>query len=128
MAPTSGEQLRFARQLRRRMTHAETLLWNALRRNGLSGFHFRRQVPLGRYVVDFLCAAERLIVELDGAPHERAAQQAHDAVRDDWLRAEGYTILRLPNALVMGGGNISLDMIATEAERLKSVRVGKVRD
>lgn len=128
MAPTSGEQLRFARQLRRRMTHAETLLWNALRRNGLAGFHFRRQVPIGRYVVDFLCAAERFIVELDGAPHDREAQQAHDAARDDWLRAEGYTILRLPNELVTGGGNIPLQKIAAEAERLKRARVGKVRD
>ena len=105
------------------MTHAETLLWNALRRNGLSGFHFRRQVPIGRYVVDFLCATERLVVELDGAPHESEAQQAHDRARDGWLRSQGYTILRLPNDLVIGGGNIPLDMIAAEAQRLKRLRV-----
>ncbi len=128
MAPVSGEQLKFARKLRRQMTHAETLLWNALRRNGLSGFHFRRQVSIGRYVVDFLCAAERLIIELDGAPHEREAQQVHDIARDDWLRSEGYAILRLPNDLVIGGGNIPLDMIVAEAQRLKRLRVGKVGD
>ena len=127
MAQASSEHLRFARQLRRRMTHAETLVWNALRRNGLSGFHFRRQVPIGRFVVDFLCAPERLIVELDGAPHEREEQQAHDAARDEWLRAEGYTILRLKNDLVIGGGDIPLQMIAAEAERLKRLRLCRER-
>lgn len=58
--------LTFACALRRRMTYAESLLWNALRRNGLAGLHFRRQAPIAPYIADFLCARERLIVELDG--------------------------------------------------------------
>ena len=120
--PVSSKPLALARLLRRRMTYAETLLWNALRRNGLAGLHFRRQAPIGPYIADFLCASERLIVELDGAPHEKPEQQAHDRARDAWLRRNGYVVLRLPNDLVIGGGNIPLDMIRDEVERIRAGR------
>jgi len=53
------------------MTRAEAMLWRSLRGGALDGLKFRRQVPIGRYVVDFLCVKHRLAVELDGAPHDR---------------------------------------------------------
>jgi very-short-patch-repair endonuclease len=101
----------FARRLRRETTQAETILWRSLRGSQLDGVKFRRQAPIGRYVVDFLCVAHRLIVELDGPPHDSEARRQHDAVRDSWLREHGYRILRVPNETVIGGGNIVLDLI-----------------
>jgi very-short-patch-repair endonuclease len=61
----------FARYLRRNMTGVERLLWSRLRRRQQGGFKFRRQVPLGPYVVDFACYAARVVVEVDGPGHER---------------------------------------------------------
>jgi very-short-patch-repair endonuclease len=72
---------------------------------------FRRQVPVGNYVADFLCIEHRLIVELDGRSHENEDQRRHDAVRDQWLREQCYHVLRLDNDLVIGGGNIPLERI-----------------
>ncbi|WP_244594542.1 endonuclease domain-containing protein [Methylosinus sporium] len=72
---------------------------------------FRRQVPVGNYVVDFLRVELRLIVELDGRPHEQEDQRRHDAIRDRWLCEQGYQVLRLDNDLVIGGGNIPLERI-----------------
>jgi very-short-patch-repair endonuclease len=101
----------FARRLRREATQAETILWGALRGSQLDGKKFRRRAPIGRYVADFLCVAHRLIVELDGPPHDSEARRQHDALRDSWLCDHGYRILRVPNETVIGGGNIVLDQI-----------------
>ena len=111
-ARVSQNRTAFARKLRRDMTQAEAILWRSLRGGGLDGMKFRRQVPIGRYVVDFLCVEHRFAVELDGAPRSTAsAQKNHDAFRDARLREHGYRVLRLRNELVIGGGNIPLDMI-----------------
>jgi very-short-patch-repair endonuclease len=103
------------------MTTAETILWRSLRGSSLDGLKFRRQVPIGNYVVDFLCVEHSLIVELDGPPHEKDEQRHHDAVRDEWLQRHGYRILRFENEIVIGGGNIPLDRIRaavrTEVDR-----------
>ncbi len=105
------DQLSFARKLRREDTRAEELLWNSLRKSQLEGLKFRRQVPIGPYIVDFLCIAHRLIVELDGVVHLRPEQVLHDTKRDQWLRSQGYTVLRISNDLVISGGNIPLEQI-----------------
>ena len=89
------DQLTFARQLRSAQTDAEALLWSRLRAKRLFGLKFRRQQPVGPYVVDFFCAEKKLIVELDGGQHQEQAE--YDASRDVWLRAEGYTVLRYWN-------------------------------
>ncbi len=107
----SENQLAFARKLRREDTKAEEILWNSLKSSQLDGLKFRRQVPIGIYVVDFLCIRHRLIIELDGVVHEAPEQITHDARRDAWLRIKGYTILRIHNDLVIAGGNIPLEMI-----------------
>ena len=89
-------QLDRARQARRNMTAAETMMWRALRDRGI-GAKFRRQVTIGPYIADFVCIDARLIVEIDGATHERPGRQIYDAGRDEWLRAQGWHVLRFPN-------------------------------
>ena len=88
-----------ARTLRTHPTDAERLLWRHLRLRQLNGAKFRRQQPLGPYVVDFVCLEKRLIVEVDGGHH--AAQVEHDAQRAAWLEAEGFRVLRFWNTEVL---------------------------
>ncbi|MFI5016140.1 MAG: endonuclease domain-containing protein [Hyphomicrobiales bacterium] len=106
----TDHQLARARHLRREMTRAETILWRCLRDRGI-GAKFRRQVPIGPYVGDFVCVGARIIVELDGPPHEKSEQQTHDRRRDQWLRAKGWCVLRFSNDLVIGDGEIVLQEI-----------------
>jgi len=80
-----------ARQLRRNPTDAERWLWRKLRFWQLDGFKFRRQQPLGRYIVDFVCLEKRLVVEVDGGQHAEVAK--YDSDRDTWLREQGFVIL-----------------------------------
>jgi very-short-patch-repair endonuclease len=110
-ARVNKERTALARSLRRKMTTAEEILWRALRGKRCDDLKFRRQVPIGRYVVDFLCVEHRFIVELDGAPQEKLEQQDHDAPRDAYLSAQGYRILRINNEIVIGGGDIALKII-----------------
>ena len=84
-----------SRNLRKRQTDAENLLWRHLRGNQLEGLRFRRQHPLGRYIVDFICLEKRLVLEIDGGQH--AVEQDKDIERDNWLRTEGYRVLRFWN-------------------------------
>ena len=84
----------FARELRRRQTDAERLLWSRLRDRRLLGWKFRRQVPLERYIVDFYCHERRLVVELDGGQHLGCVA---DIERDAWLKAQGLQVLRFWN-------------------------------
>jgi very-short-patch-repair endonuclease len=82
-----------ARSLRSNMTDAELRLWTRLRAHRLDGLSFRRQVPIGCYIADFVCLAERLIIEVDGGQHG----SSRDEVRDAWLRSQDFTILRFWN-------------------------------
>jgi very-short-patch-repair endonuclease len=83
-----------ARALRKSMSDAESKLWQELRLRQLDGVRFRRQHPIGRYIVDFVCLEKRLIVEVDGEQHTQEAHIAHDERRDRWLSAEGYRVMR----------------------------------
>jgi very-short-patch-repair endonuclease len=87
-----------ARAMRREPTEVERRLWSRLRGHRLAGFKFRRQVPVGPYIVDFLCAAQRLVIELDGGQH---AESDRDRSRDAWFEARGYRVLRFWNTDVM---------------------------
>ena len=87
-------KVQFAKHLRRTMTDVEVKLWVALRDRRFENFKFRRQVPIGKYIVDFVCQEKKLIVELDGSQHEGSV---HDQVRDAWLRSVGYKTLRFWN-------------------------------
>ncbi|MCR6673387.1 endonuclease domain-containing protein [Devosia ginsengisoli] len=90
-----------ARELRKRMPAPEARLWNALRELRALGFHFRRQVPLGRYYADFACHARRLVIEVDGDTHGTDAATHHDAHRDRFIASQGYRIIRIGNDDVM---------------------------
>jgi very-short-patch-repair endonuclease len=83
--------------LRQRATPAEVRLWKALERLPIPGSHFRRQVPIGPYVVDFACLSARLVVELDGGHHSDPDQARRDAMRTAWLETEGFRVLRFWN-------------------------------
>jgi very-short-patch-repair endonuclease len=87
-----------ARQFRKRPTRSEAILWQALRDGRLGGRRFRRQQPFGPFVVDFFCASERLVVEVDGPVHE--TQREADALRQQLLESLGLRFLRVPAALV----------------------------
>jgi len=88
-----------ARRLRTHPTETERLLWRHLRLRQLGGYKFRRQQPVGQYIVDFICLEKRLIVEVDGGQH--AEQAESDSQRTRWLEAEGFRVLRFWNTEVL---------------------------
>lgn len=90
-----SQTLKFARQLRHNQTDAEKLLWSKLRNRTLNGCKFRRQIPVGTYIVDFLCQDAMLIIELDGGQH--AEQQNYDQRRTHWLESQGFRVMRFWN-------------------------------
>ena len=83
-----------ARALRKQLTPAETALWSLLRDRRLATTKWRRQTPLGAYILDFVCFEHRLIVECDGSQH---AESVRDGVRDAWLASQGFRVLRFWN-------------------------------
>jgi very-short-patch-repair endonuclease len=96
--------IRRARRLRRNPSATERLLWDRLRQRRLDGLKFRRQMPMGPYVLDFVCLRHRLILEADGPFHD----PIRDAERDAWLTAKGFRVLRFSNREIQG----SLDLVA----------------
>ncbi|MBL0936736.1 MAG: endonuclease domain-containing protein [Rhizobiaceae bacterium] len=98
----------FARTMRREPTEAEDRIWHELRGRRLDRIKFRRQVPIGRYVVDFVCLEAMLVVELDGSQH---AESAHDMVRDAELKTRGFRVLRFWNDDVLRDMNGVCDTI-----------------
>jgi very-short-patch-repair endonuclease len=90
-----------AKQLRRTMTRAETLLWRHLKAKRLAGLGFRRQSPMGNYIADFVAHSCKLVVEVDGESHDFESRLRHDNRRDEWFRSRGYRVLRFTNDDVM---------------------------
>ena len=85
--------LRFAKSMRRQPTDAEAAMWKMLRGGRILGHKFKRQQPIGDYIVDFVCFERRLVIEIDGGQHSESA----DRERSRWLRAKGFAILRFWN-------------------------------
>lgn len=97
--PGEGALLKYrARQMRREPTDAEKKLWYALRDRRFASWKFRRQVPQGSYIADFLCFEAKLVIEVDGGQH---SENRSDEIRDTWLRKKGYTIQRFWNSDVL---------------------------
>ncbi|MCD6552806.1 MAG: endonuclease domain-containing protein [Anaerolineae bacterium] len=90
-----------ARALRQQSTDAEKLLWRYLRAKQLGGAKFRRQEPIGKYIVDFVCFSHRLVIELDGGQHAQPRERLSDQQRDAWLREQGFKVLRFWNGDVL---------------------------
>lgn len=98
-----------ARSLRQPQTPAEQTLWAFLRNAQLEGYKFRRQRPIGSYIVDFYCARRKLIVEVDGDSH--AQQVDYDNERSAWLESRGYRVIRFQNSDIRMNLNAVLQSI-----------------
>ena len=103
-----------AKKLRASTTPHERILWRALRELPLDGSHFRRQAPIGPYVVDFFCPAKRLILEIDGGHHNEDATAERDRNRQKWLESEGYRVVRFWNSEITTDLNAVLERIYVE--------------
>jgi very-short-patch-repair endonuclease len=103
-----------AKKLRSNTTPHERSLWRALKEIPVAGTHFRRQAPIGPYVVDFFCPAAQLIIELDGGHHNDDETAKRDRERQLWLEREGYRVIRFWNSEIMGDLNAVLERIYVE--------------
>ena len=106
-----------ARKLRRSMTSAERMLWHELRDRRLCGAKFKRQRPIGNYIVDFVCDEAKLIIEIDGGQHGFDATKADDFVRTRWLEARGFRVIRFWNPDVLENIEGVLNAISEELTR-----------
>ena len=108
--------------MRRGLTPPEARLWACLKGGKLGGFKFRRQHPIGPYILDFYCAAARLAVEVDGAIHEQDGQAAHDLRRTAWLAAQKIDVVLLSALSVRDGLDEILMFLAGEVRARSSER------
>jgi very-short-patch-repair endonuclease len=90
----TAEKIARARELRQGDNQAEATLWNELKAKKLGGYKFVRQMPIGPYFADFACRGQKLVVELDGSQH---AESSYDRRRDEFMRGEGFSVLRFWN-------------------------------
>jgi very-short-patch-repair endonuclease len=111
-----------ARALRKAMTLPEVLLWTALRKRQAGGLRFRRQHPIGPYVLDFYCEDLRIAVEVDGEVHSRAGHPERDARRDRWLQAQGVSTVRLPAAEVLRSPDDAASTVLAQAGEIAYLR------
>ncbi|MFA4893131.1 endonuclease domain-containing protein [Brevundimonas sp.] len=105
-----------ARDPRKRRTHAENILWQALRASRLDGFRFRRQHPIDRYFADFACESIKLVIELDGGVHDDDDRQLNDYHRQQAIESLGWSVLRFPNTEVTGSLPTVLAAIRAQAK------------
>lgn len=101
-----------ARELRKNATDAELKLWAHLRLRQIGGYKFRRQHPLGPFIVDFTCLEKKLIIEVDGGQHDEL--KFYDAKRDRWLEDKGFKVLRFWNNEVLLDIEVVMGVIANE--------------
>jgi very-short-patch-repair endonuclease len=113
--PDYRKRMRNARRLRGDSTDAERALWRRLRDRRLEGRKFRRQVPMGRYIVDFFCLEAKLIVEVDGGQHDW--ERAKDEVRTQYLESLGFRVIRFWNNDVLGNITGVLEQILIALKR-----------
>jgi very-short-patch-repair endonuclease len=90
-----------AQELRRNPTEAERKLWPHLRLRQLGGHRFRRQHPLGKYIVDFVCLGKRIVIEVDGGQHDEQTHILYDKERTEWIERQGFRVLRFWDHEVM---------------------------
>ncbi|MET0191973.1 MAG: DUF559 domain-containing protein [Hyphomicrobiaceae bacterium] len=114
-----------ARGLRRRHTNAEVRLWSRLRNRQLGDLKFRRQVPRGKFVADFLCDEAMLILEIDGSQHDVAPSK--DEVRSVYLESLGYLVMRFRNYDVLQNTDHVLDHICAVADERRKAPSSALR-
>ena len=115
-----------ARGLRKRLTPQEVKLWVKLRELKAHGFRFRRQAPIGPYIVDFVCYGQKLIIEADGSQHGMPVHAQHDRERDRFLTDQGFQVLRFWNSDI--GANLAgvMDTISIALRSPHPDRLGPV--
>jgi very-short-patch-repair endonuclease len=111
-----------ARANRRRMTDAEMRMWFRLRPMRSHGMAFRRQSPIGAYIIDFECRRAQLCIEVDGAQHGMSSAMEYDTERTAWLKTQGYEVLRFTNHDVLKHTDIVIDQIIETAKRRIAAR------
>jgi very-short-patch-repair endonuclease len=99
--PVAGLNRFRAKSMRSEMTDAERTLWMRLRAHRLNGLSFRRQTPIGPFIVDFVCHQLNLVIELDGGQHATDDETERDLKREQWLQSKGYRVLRFWNSDVL---------------------------
>jgi len=109
-----------ARSLRRELTPAERIVWYGLRAHRLEGASFRRQTPIGPYIVDFVSHTTKLIVEIDGGQHFEDGHAARDRKRDTYLATKGFRVLRFSNHDVMTNRTGVLEAIAEAVQKARA--------
>jgi len=102
-------------------------LWRALKEIPMDGTHFRRQAPIGSYIVDFFCPAKRLIIELDGGHHNDDGTAKRDRKRQLWLEQEGYRVIRFWNSEVTGDLTAVLERIYVELYGSREAEIGPLK-
>jgi len=104
-----------ARERRNNLTDAERCLWQKRKRRQIAGVKFRRQQPMGHFIVDFVCFERRVIVEVDGGQH--AEKRYYDEQRTRWLEAQGYRVLRFWNNDVLGNTEAVAEAVLDAVEK-----------
>ncbi len=89
------EMIKRARELRKNMTDAEKKIWQSIRKRQILGNKFRKQVPIGPYIADFVCFEKKMIVEIDGGQHK--AQEGYDQKRTEFFQSRGFQVIRFWN-------------------------------
>ena len=107
-----------AKHLRKRLTDAERVLWNRLRARQIEGVKFRREEPIDNYIVDLVCFENRLIIEVDGGQH--ATEKNKDIDRDNYLKKNGFRVLRFWNSEVFTNMDGVLEMIRINCTKIPS--------
>ena len=105
-----------ARVMRKHPTPAEAILWQRLRHRRVGGYHFRRQHPIVRYIVDFYCAEAKLVIEVDGSVHDEPDHDEYDVERQAFLEELGLRVLRFHNREVLRGIDEVVKAIANELQ------------
>jgi len=116
-----------AKKLRANTTPHERKLWLALKELPAQGTHFRRQAPIGPYIVDFFCTAKRLIIEVDGGHHSNDDIARHDRERQLWLEQQGYRIVRFWNSDIDGDVTAVLERIYVELYGSRAAEVSPLK-
>ena len=97
-----NSQIEKSRELRKNMTSQERKLWNIIRNRQFFGYRFRRQFPIGEYIVDFICREKKIIIEIDGGQHNEKQNIEYDNKRTEYLNSEGYQVVRFWNSEIDG--------------------------
>ena len=92
-----NNQIEKSRELRKNMTVQERKLWNIIRNRQFFGYRFRRQFPIGQYIVDFVCREKKIIIEIDGGQHNEINNIEYDKKRTEFLNSEGFKVIRFWN-------------------------------